>query len=120
MHPALWRLMRLLNRASFRRLVRGAKTLRGALVLLFLVATVGFGLGSVVVMTFVIRYVPETSRLAGSAGPYVPLLLLALFLQSVLGRKSGAALLHFTPPEVEFLFAGPFHRRQLLLYKLWG
>jgi hypothetical protein len=119
MHPALWKLMRLLNRASLRRLVRGARTLRGALVLLFLLAILGFGLGSIIVMTFVMRNVPETSRLSGSAGPYVPLLLLVLFLQSVLGRNSGAALLHFIPPEVEFLFAGPFHRRQLLVYKLW-
>jgi hypothetical protein len=28
-------------------------------------------------------------------------------------------MLHFSQAEVEFLFPGPFHRRDLLLYKLW-
>jgi hypothetical protein len=110
--------MRLTNKASLRQLVRGAKTIRGALVLLFLIAGLGLWLAIMVGMMFLKRDAPEALSQSGAVGPYLPLLLMALFLQSVLARKSGEMLLHFTPPEVEFLFSGPFHRRDLLIYKL--
>jgi hypothetical protein len=119
MHPALWKLMRLTNRASWRRLVRGAKTLRGAAVLLFMIVGLGGGLASLVGTALAMRAAPEMMQQAGGAGPYVPLLLMVLFLQSVLGKNSGTMLLHFSPPEVEFLFSAPIRRRDLLLYKLW-
>src|SRR5690242_5145952 len=118
MHPALWKLMRLTNRAAFRQLLRGARTIRGALVLLFLIAGLGIWLATMVGTMVLRRDAPEALSQTGAVGPYLPLLLMALFLQSVLARKGGEMLLHFTPPEVEFLFSGPFHRRDLLLYKL--
>jgi Putative ABC exporter len=116
-HPALWKLYRLSQRAAFRRLLRGARTLRGALVLLFLIGGVGFWLVCMAIMTVTLRDVPETLKFAGTAAPYLPLLLMALFLQRVLGN-GGTLLLHFSPSEVDFLFAAPFHRRELLLYKV--
>ena len=61
---------------------------------------------------------PEVSGYTGMAAPYLPLVLLAMFLQSVLGRGGGAMLLSFSPAEVDFLFAAPFRRRDLLLFKL--
>src|SRR5207253_2323481 len=47
----------------------------------------------------------------------VPLFLLALVLLSV-GTGWGEAAIYFSPADVDFLFPGPFRRRDLLLYKL--
>jgi hypothetical protein len=47
----------------------------------------------------------------------LPLLLLGLMLMSVLGAARVEGV-NFTAAEVDFLFSGPFSRRQLLLYKL--
>jgi hypothetical protein len=118
MHPALWTLMRLNGKASLRRLLRGAKTVRGAIVLAILVLGFAIWFGSAVVTTFAMRGRPEGSGYGGMAAPYVPIVLLAMFLQSVLGRGGGAMLLAFSPAEVDFLFPAPFHRRDLLLFKL--
>jgi hypothetical protein len=46
-----------------------------------------------------------------------PIVLVAFCLLSLRGSASGAGI-YFTPSEVDFLFSGPFHRRDLLLYKL--
>jgi hypothetical protein len=117
MHPALWKLLRLSNKASLRRLLRGAKTVRGALLLLFLTVVLALWLGSAVSVTFYMRGEPDAPRYAGGAAPYLPPILMASFLQSVLVTRS-AAHLYFSPAEIDFLFAGPFHRRELLLLKL--
>ena len=55
MHPALWKLMRLYSKASFRRLFRGARTLRGALILILIVAGVGITVVSTVVTSIFMR-----------------------------------------------------------------
>jgi hypothetical protein len=119
MHPALWKLMRLSTKASFRRLLRGAKTVRGAIVLVLMIVGLGIYLGTMVGTAVFLGRGPETSNLAGAVAPYLPLILMGIFLQSVLRKSSGAMLLHFSPAEVDFLFAAPFRRRDLLLYKLW-
>lgn len=129
MHPALWKLLRLYSKASWRRLLRGARTIRGALMLLIALAGLVVTLGSTVVSSILMRN--ELSKLdvlrrempwnpmlqPGLIAPYLPLLVLGAFLKAVLG-KSGWRHLYFTPAEIDFLFAGPFPRRELLLFRL--
>ena len=98
--------------------VAGREDRPRALVLLFLVGGIGLGFASAVGMAFFIRAQPEAPNYASLAAPYVPLVLMAMFLQSVLGSR-GAAQLYFSPAEIDFLFAGPFHRRDLLLFHLF-
>jgi hypothetical protein len=118
MHPALWKLFRLSEKASRRALLRGARTVRGALLLAFLIGVLGSWLVTIVGMTLVMRGHAESPFQAGSAAPYLPPILMAFFLQSVLASR-GVGHLYFSPAEIDFLFAGPFHRRELLLYKLF-
>src|SRR5262249_5217932 len=100
MHPALWKLRRLTNKAAYRQLLRGAKTIRGAIVLLFLIVGLGLSGASTIGLTLWMRSPLEEMKLTGAAGPYLPLVILALFLQSVLGRNGGMIKLHFSPAEV--------------------
>ena len=51
------------------------------------------------------------------AEPYLPLGLLAISLTFVF-TSAGERALYFSPPEVDFLFPAPFHRRELLIFKL--
>ena len=117
MHPALWKLLRLTDKASWRTLFRGARTVRGALLLIFLIGIAGLYVVFLVGITFFMRGRTDFPDFTGSAAPYLPLILLAIFLQAVLGSR-GTGHLYFSPAEIAFLFAGPFHRRDLLLYKL--
>jgi hypothetical protein len=48
---------------------------------------------------------------------FFPPVMLALALMQVF-TAGGQRAVHFSPAEVDFLFAGPFTRRQLLVYKL--
>ncbi len=117
MHPALWKLYRLTDKASWRTLFRHARTVRGALLLIFLIGIAVLYVVFLVGITFFMRGRTDFPDFAGGAAPYLPLILLAIFLQAVLGSR-GAGQLYFSPAEIAFLFAGPFHRRDLLLYKL--
>lgn len=121
MHPALWKLMRLNNWASWRVLFRGARTLRGAILLLLLLGTLVFYVVFIIGLTFILEGSPEAKEYIGRAGPYFSVVMLLIFLQSVL-NSNNVGHLYFAPAEVDFLFAGPFTRRDLLLYKLvrWG
>lgn len=118
MNPALRKLIRLMNWASLRILLRGARTVRGALLLLFLFAVLAGWLGMVVFVTFFLGRDLATAAQAGKAEPYLALFLLAICLQSILGRRAALPIV-FTPAEVDFLFTGPFSRRELLIYKLY-
>src|SRR5690606_21404903 len=50
---------------------------------------------------------------------YIALLLLGYCLITFFFQKQGAGV-HFKPAEVDFLFGGPYDRRELLLYKILG
>jgi hypothetical protein len=123
---ALALLLWLRFRAWFRRILRNAGTVRGVI---FLLVGVGF---------FVLIVGPPLAlRLIGGGrgmGPGSPelyqpatehtrfvgsLLLFAYGLLTVLFAPAEQGI-SFTPAEVQFLFAGPFSRRQLLAYKLTG
>jgi len=118
MDPALRKLLRLRFRARLRVMFRGLKTPRGAVFFAIGALMLVFWLGPTLVMAVVEvsardRFDPEVVRAV------IPLVLAGTCLLSVLGwgRQKGIS---FTAPEIDFLFAGPFTRRELLVYKLSG
>ena len=115
MHPALWKLLRLRYRATLRRTLSGLKTVRGAVTfvcgLLMLVLMLGSNI--LVLVSSPVPPQPELLRLMA------PLFLLGFTLLS-LNSTAKLKAIHFWPAEVEFLFPGPFERRELLYYKMIG
>src|SRR5262245_1771673 len=112
MHPALFKLMRLQARSTFRRMWRGLKTPAGAIFTALGLLMCFMWLGPGVVASFITgRADPASVRRTA------PIALVAFCLLSLRGSATGAGI-YFTPSEVDFLFSGPFRRRELLLYKL--
>lgn len=110
--PALRLLMKLQMRARFRRMLGSAKTVKGVL---YLVTMVGF-LAMSIVPTLIFGFIgersdPQTARSFLSIGLLGYCLMTLVFV----GSESGV---YFLPAEVDFLFAGPFRRRELLVYRL--
>ncbi len=120
MDSALWLLLWLRCRAWLRRLFRNAGTPRGALFLaagfLFFALVVGpnfvFRFWQAEDGAFRDAYLKHTREVG-------PLLLFAYCALTVL-LASAEQGVSFTPAEVQFLFPGPFSRRQLLAYKVIG
>src|SRR5438552_1277535 len=109
---ALLKLIRLQARAFRRRSLRGVKTWRGALFLGL--GLIGFALWlgtSLINAMLAKRPEPEKVKL------FFPLAMLGICVSN-LASSAGDRAIAFTPPEVDFLFPGPFSRRQLLGYKL--
>jgi hypothetical protein len=109
---ALWLLLYLGAVARLRRWGRNLRTAKGAL--LTLVGLLAF-----------VPWLASVALSASQAGParvessrrLGPPLLLANCLLTLLFAKRGQGI-PFTPPEVQFLFSGPFSRRQLLAYRV--
>lgn len=114
MHSALWMLTKLQFFASWRRLFRGAKTLRGACLLLF-------GVVFLCLMVVPAMMVPRDAGMPlaklGLVQNYGPLALF-LYTLGVLFFSIGDQSLFFSPSEVESLFPSPLSRRELLVYKI--
>lgn len=112
MPHALLLLLKLQARAVARRAVRGAGSLRGALLLAF-----GAGLMALFILpaAFSGMAMPRTDPEA--VRTMVPLGMLVIALTSLVMGGSEQAIA-FAPAEVEFLFPGPFTRRQILLYRI--
>jgi hypothetical protein len=111
-NPALWLLLRLQLGGWLRYLGRNVRTVRGALLALVGVAVFVPWLAAVL--------------LGGAAGGgvnpeamarYGPALLVLYCALNVLFSSHERAI-YFTPAEVQFLFTGPFGRREVLSYKL--
>jgi hypothetical protein len=117
--PALRLLMRLQMRARWRRIARGAKTLKGKLYLAAMIAMFAFWLGPAMVATFFMRQSEFVNHSAPLVQALLPssLLLYCIITLIATGSESGIA---FHPPEVDLLFPAPFRRRELLLYRLTG
>ncbi len=111
MSAALWLLLGLQTRGFFRFLGRNLRTVKGALT-----ALLGFGAFALWVTSVVLT--PTTRRLeAEQILLYGPEVLLLYCLANVLG-SSGERAVYFSPGEVQFLFPGPFGRREVLAYKI--
>src|SRR4051812_39015222 len=109
---ALITLLRLQLRAKFRWLFRGGRS--GRSIMFFIV-------GLLVMTAWIL---PNVLHLAmkGRTDPtkvqvYLPALLLTFCIANLV-TASGERAIAFTPAESDFLFPGPFTRRQLLLYKI--
>jgi hypothetical protein len=113
MHRALWLLIGLQLKGWLRFAKRNASSVRGVIFLL-----VGLFVSCGWLMSFLMN--PSTRE---SNPEFVerfgPLFLLGGCLISLL-LSSGERVISFRPAEVDFLFPGPFTRRQLLLYKTTG
>ena len=116
MHPALSKLIVLSVKAGFRRLFRGAGSVRGAFLLLFTLGFLALMIGPSLAIA-AMRGRPGGPVLTGWVEPYLPVMLFGLCLMFVF-TAAGERALYFTPAEVDFLFPAPFQRRELLIYKL--
>jgi hypothetical protein len=112
LHPALLSLMKLQFRGRLRASVRGAKTPKGIVFLVVALIVLVLWLGPAIFSAFVVKRA-DVSIVRG----VVPLALLALTIVTALAHGGDKAI-SFTPAEVNFLFPGPFTRRQLLLFKI--
>ncbi len=111
MSKALWLLIRLQFRGWLRYLGRSLGTVKGALLAL---VGVSVFLPSMLTMLLVPSrpgLPPEEIRLFGPAALVFYCLLNVLV-------SSGERSVYFTPAEVNFLFTGPFSRREVLGYKI--
>src|SRR5262249_34385186 len=108
---ALWLLIGLQLRGWVRYFGRSLFTVKGALLALVGVLVFIPWLASVVLMPHAGGFPSEQIR------RYGPAFLLLYCLMTVRGPSGGRAL-SSTPAEINFLFPGPFSRRQLLAYKI--
>jgi hypothetical protein len=108
---ALWLLIGLQLRGWLRYLGRNLRTVKGATL-----ALVGFSVCLFYVLLLVLARTqsgvsPEKLRMFGPAGLVMYCLLNVLL-------SSGDRTIYFTPAEVNFLFTGPYSRREVLGYKI--
>ena len=117
MDPALFRLLMMRLRGGLRARLRQLATIRG---LLFSLAFGG------VIWFLIVSNSSTDAGLFGSAGlnrqafreqiiTFMPLGMLAMSLLTVV--MTTGPTFHFSPNEINFLFTGPFRRRDLILYK---
>jgi hypothetical protein len=116
---ALWLLLWLRFRGWFRRRGREAGSVRGVLLLV-----VGVLFFSCIFLQPIVSYVVtaghgDHANSLERMRRFGPLGLLAYCAMTLL-FSSGERAITFTPAEVNFLFPGPFSRRQLLAYKIAG
>jgi hypothetical protein len=112
MHPALVKLILFQGKALAQRTVRGATSPRGIAFLVLALTLLMVWLIRGISQAYVGgRFPPEKAR---TAFPLAMLAICGVNLITSVGERAVA----FLPPEVDFLFAGPFSRRQLLGYKL--
>jgi ABC-2 type transport system permease protein len=117
MHPALFNLIILSYKSGFRRAFRNARTVKGAFLIVFTLGTVAMMIGPSLFAAIALRGRPGLPQFTGWVEPYLPIMLLCGCLLIIFGPAAETAI-SFTPAEIDFLFPAPFHRRELLIYKL--
>jgi hypothetical protein len=117
MHPALLKLIVLTVKSAFRRAFRGARTVKGAFLTLFTMGVLLLMVGPGVFAAIAMRGQPGVVQFSGWLAPYLPIMILGLCLLIIFGPAAEMSI-SFTPAEVDLLFPAPFHRRDLLNYKL--
>jgi Putative ABC exporter len=117
MNRALSKLILMLTKASLRRAFRGARSFKGAFLVIFTLFVLGSMIApSVIGAVFLSR--PSLHPFVVSAfEPYLPLLLFAGSLLIIFG-PAGETAISFAPAEVDLLFPAPFRRFELLVYKV--
>jgi hypothetical protein len=111
MSRALWLLLGLQMRGWGRYLGRGARTVRGLVLLLV-------GLGIFGSWLLAVLAGPGAGQIdPAKLARFGPATLMLYCLINVIFTPSDRAI-YFTPAEVQFLFAGPFSRRSVLIYKI--
>jgi hypothetical protein len=98
-------------------MLRGAKSWRGRLMLGFIIVLGLVILVPSILAGFLLRNQREANPVSSMAEPYFPLLLMGLCVMLAF-TSAGERAIYFSPAEVNFLFAGPFSRRELIAYKL--
>jgi hypothetical protein len=111
-HPALWTLLRLRTLGGIRHVLRGVTTLQGAVVSLIAFCAIGSAVGSVLAGNLGVAEI--SSERLGEI--YRSGLLTFVLVGQV--KTLDAKAVYFTPSEVDFLFSGPFSRRELLVYRV--
>ena len=109
--------MKLNYKATVRRTLRGVRTWRGAFLLLFTLGFIALMVGPQMFMAAAMKGRPEARQFSDLAEPLAPLGLFGFTLLFVF-TSAGEAAVSSRPAEVDLLFAAPFTRRELLLYKL--
>jgi hypothetical protein len=108
---ALWLLLGLQLKSYLRFFARSLRTVKGA-------ALAFVGLAVVASWVLMLGFSPSSDPLDPAKlrlnGP--PILLAYCIIQVLLSASETS--IYFTPAEVQFLFTGPFTRRQILLYKI--
>lgn len=117
MNAALLLLMRLRFWGWWRRLRRNVASVRGALFVAFGVLIIGCWIVSLAVSLVGAYMAGVPSANVEKVRRFAPLFLFGYCLLTVL-TTAGDRALTFRPAEVNFLFAGPFSRRQILGYKI--
>jgi len=111
MHP-LVTLYKLQGRAVWRRATRNLRSVKGAVLGLFGVLVIVLWMAP---SLWQAHAQPRTDPL--KVREVAPVILLSMMLLGLVTAGSEKAVT-FTPAEVDFLFPGPFTRRQLLAYKI--
>ena len=117
MNSALFLLMKLRLKGWARRLARNLQTVRGAILTAIFGIVLVMWLGSMVFGAVMAGSVPGTTAPPEYVERFGPLVLL-IYCLSIVGSSGSTAPFVFSPAEVQFLFSGPFTRRQLLAYKI--
>jgi len=112
MNGALWLLIGLQMRGWLRYLLRSLRTLKGALL-----GLVGATVFSLWMLAIVFAPRQGSGWLGHDLRDYGPAVLLLYCFMNVV-FSTGERAIYFPPAEVNFLFPGPFSRRQLLAYKI--
>lgn len=118
MNGALWLLLKLRVRSAIRLKLRKLRTVRGLIYLFLGAAALGLVVASPAVYEPVAVELPKTVRdFRFPANETMLATSLAVMCLLTLSVSSGPAI-YFNPAETNFLFSGPFSRRQLLAYKI--
>ncbi len=117
MQPALLKLIALSTKGALRRSFRGVKTVRGSLLLGFTLVVIALVVGPSLAGALLVRGKPGLPPFSDWVEPYLPFMVLGASLLVVFTSAAERAF-YFTPAEVDLLFPAPFHRRELLFYKL--
>ena len=112
MDRALWLLLGLRFKSWLRRFGRGLRSVKGAVL-----TCAGLGVLILWIAPHVIMDRHSSPEHVEAVRRFGPMILFAYCLVTLL-FSTGERAIYFNPAEVNFLFSGPFHRRQLLLYKV--